>query len=565
MSLLDKASLIVTPNAYKESKLYSVVPSSGAGDMDVVRATTATRVNSAGLIEVVPRNLVQYSEQFDNAYWERATSGSATITVTANSTTAPNGTTTADLIRLTRSATTEIAAFYKGTSSPIGTYKNSIWLKAKDASSVGKTIDLWSWEGNTRGYTMVTLTADWVRYEQNTTIFTGTGQELFDFGLLPNAFSTSTTTLVEFYAWGAQAEIGSTATEYFPTTTRLNIPRIDYTNGSCPSLLVEPQRTNLLTYSNNFTNASWTKLGASITANNIISPDGTLNASKLVENNLTSEHQIIKDNGYLIGSQSFSFYAKAGERNQISLATEGFSGTSWILTGNGSTIKGGATSVSIKLLTNGWYLCNCTFTSAAIFQFYIKLNNGSGTNYLGDGTSGLYIYGFQSEAGSYPTSYIPTVASTVTRNADVISKTGISSLIGQTEGTIFCDVTLNSRVSFTYFAIANNLASTENYLGIAFLNNAIAFESVVATVLQANISHSNTSTGRFKIAAAYKANDFILYINGTQIGTDTSGTIPTCSQLGLNAYNQAQALNYNSVQLYKTKLTNTELAQLTTL
>ena len=71
MSLLDKASLIVTPNAYKENKLYSVVPSSGAGDMDVVRATTATRVNSAGLIEVVPRNLLTYSEQFDNAAWSK--------------------------------------------------------------------------------------------------------------------------------------------------------------------------------------------------------------------------------------------------------------------------------------------------------------------------------------------------------------------------------------------------------------------------------------------------------------------------------------------------------------
>ena len=159
----------------------------------------------------------------------------------------------------------------------------------------------------------------------------------------------------------------------------------------------------------------------------------------------------------------------------------------------------------------------------------------------------------------------PTVASAVTRNADVISKTGISSLIGQTEGTLFCDVNLNSRVSFTYLALSTDLSTSSNYLGIGFLANSIAFESVVGAALQANIVHSNSSTGRFKIAAAYKANDFVLYINGVQIGTDTNGTVPACSQLGLSAFATAQALNYNSVQVYKTKLTTAELIELTTL
>mgnify|MGYP000875625852 CR=1 FL=1 len=92
MSLLDTASLIVTPNGYKEGTLYSVIPSDGSGDMSVVRATTATRVNSAGLVELVPYNLFEYSEQFNNAAWNN-TSG---VTITANSAIAPNGTMTAD-------------------------------------------------------------------------------------------------------------------------------------------------------------------------------------------------------------------------------------------------------------------------------------------------------------------------------------------------------------------------------------------------------------------------------------------------------------------------------------
>jgi len=186
-------------------------------------------------------------------------------------------------------------------------------------------------------------------------------------------------------------------------------------------------------------------------------------------------------------------------------------------------------------------------------------------SYAGNGTSGVYLWGAQLELGAYATSYIPTVASTVTRNADVISKTGISSLIGQTEGTLFCDVNLNSRANFTYFAIAPNIVSTSTYIGIFVTSSIIGFEIIISGVVQVGINFSNSSTGRFKIAAAYKNNDFAFYINGNLIGIDTLGNIPACSDLGLNAFSQAQTLNYNSVQLYKTRLTNTELQSLTTL
>lgn len=93
MSLLDTASLIVTPNGYKEGKLYSVIPSDGSGDMSVTRATTATRVNSAGLVELVPYNLLSWSEDFSNSDWSKFNT-----TITTNSTTAPNETLTADTL-----------------------------------------------------------------------------------------------------------------------------------------------------------------------------------------------------------------------------------------------------------------------------------------------------------------------------------------------------------------------------------------------------------------------------------------------------------------------------------
>ena len=560
MSLLDKASLIVTPNAYKESKLYSVVPSSGAGDMNVVRATTATRVNSAGLIEVVPRNLVEYSEQFDNAYWTKDGS-----TISANATTAPNGNLTAD--KLNETATTGVHRVGRATF-PAGTQRTfSVFAKKSERNfvslfennSVGNTVKGVIFNLNTG---VVSLNNDAAYYFNPTIQDFGNGWYRCSVNWTPISLSvpsigSSLDGLTNSYVgvsgngifiYGAQLEDFATATEYFPTTTRLNIPRIDYTNGSCPSLLVEPQRTNialntdgnLSTYFNvNVTNAS-------------SSFNSFVNAIQFPSTGLAIAYKSTVTTAQVY---AISVFIKMDDNSVPILSASS-------TTGNMSLVIGGAVvtnNLKVESYGNNVYRLSGTATSAGL-----NINNGV-IRYDTQVLKSFKITGIQLEAGSYPTSYIPTVASTVTRNADVISKTGISSLIGQTEGTIFCDVTLNSRVNFTYFAIANNLASTENYLGIAFLNNAIAFESVVATVLQANISHSNTSTGRFKIAAAYKANDFILYINGTQIGTDTSGTIPACSQLGLNAYNQSQALNYNSVQLYKTRLTNTELAQLTTL
>jgi hypothetical protein len=405
MSLLDKASLVVTPNAYKTSKLYSVVPNTTLGDMDVVRATTATRVNSAGLIESVA----------------------------------------------------------------------------------------------------------------------------------------------------------------------VNVPRIDYTNGSCPSLLVEPQRTNLLQRSEEFDNAIWAKINSTIGANSAISPSGNLNADSLIDNSTNSIHVCGNDGGGA-GLYTFSFYAKANTLTRVGLLTGATVNVTLASTAqvfdlsNGTVVNtiSGVTA-SISPLINGWYRCSVTLTALASGTYFITcIKSGTNIAYIGSGER-LFIWGAQLEVGSYPTSYIPTVASTVTRNADVISKTGISSLIGQTEGTLFCDVNLNSRANFTYFAIAPNIVLTSTYIGIFVTSSIIGFEIIISGVVQVGINFSNSSTGRFKIAAAYKNNDFAFYINGNLIGIDTLGNIPACSDLGLNTFSQAQTLNYNSAQLYKTRLTNTELQSLTTL
>jgi len=546
MSLLDKASLIVTPNAYKESKLYSVVPSSGAGDMDVVRATTATRVNSAGLIEVVPRNLFSYSQDFANAAWTKTGATFSGDTLTGSAGTALKGIFQGQTTNGVQSAYFDvqyvshrwIQILVGTTGSDVGYVNYDIQNKVVGDQSGGYT-------GSIQDFgTFLRVNFNFTTANKTSVILT-----LVDSGTAPRADSTSSTGSLKLFK--SQNELG-TATEYFPTTTRLNIPRIDYTNGSCPSLLVEPQRTNILTYSEQLDNVIYVKSNATITTNSIISPDGTLTADKF-ESIIAGVPEMVQAT-LNTNAKTISFYAKAGNVNFISL---------WIGSevkfnlSTGTVVSG---TGSIQNAGNGWYRCivpNTTFTN--FNPYFVASASGEF----------VYLWGAQMEVGSYPTSYIPTVASSVTRNADVISKTGISSLIGQTEGTIFVDAYRTNK-STNYQAIlglGNGTSSSEmmefffrasNELTIGVYNSGQQF-----------VNTSAISSGRHKIALAYKLNDYALYIDGALIATDNSATVPTMNKLNIGGFNYASGDEYsdgiNSVQLYKTRLTNAELASLTTI
>jgi hypothetical protein len=234
-----------------------------------------------------------------------------------------------------------------------------------------------------------------------------------------------------------------------------NVPRIDYTGGGCGKLLLEPQRTNLALYSEQFDNAGWTKLNATISANAATSPDGTQNADKLVESATSAIHYCETSVSVISGqSYSYSVYAKQGERH---ITLQGSAPTnSAYATFNLSTGVVGASAVgsaSIIDAGNGWYRCTLTFTSAAtsVANMAVLLADsptaGRSSSYSGNGTSGVFLWGAQLEAGAYATSYIPTWgAAAVTRLADACSKTGISSLIGQTQGTLFLDFDLQASI-----------------------------------------------------------------------------------------------------------------------
>ena len=538
MSLLDTASLIVTPNGYKEGKLYSVIPSDGSGDLSVTRATTATRVNSQGLVELVPYNLLSYSSSFVTAPWQ------SNATRTANAATAPDGTMTATRVQF---ASGSAQYLYQGAPDiASGTATISCWIKGATAQKIGFN------DGNTIGNS-INITTEWVRYE-----FTLNTNGV-DLGLqFDNYFGVSPAQQAkDFYIWGAQLVEGSTALPYQKTETRLNIPRLDYSNGTCPSILVEPQRTNLWTYSEDFNAGTINSSLITYTANTTetTAPNGTNTADKFEVT--TSGGDAFRRFTRTIAVQNFSLslYVKgaAGQKLQLFLARDSFAELKDIQT----TLNGEWQRI---VLNDSFSTTSSTVVMGVEFGF-TSSDSVAGQIY--------YLWGAQLEVGSYPTSYIPTTSASVTRNADVISKTGISSLIGQTEGTMFVDIDFD----------ANKIDSGSILIPLKLYQSSTKSELVLYSDGRVQVTHFNLGTltcnidlpsygltnGNHKIAFGYKANDFVLYIDGSLAGTDTSGTVGAQDSISLKDTTYPSATNENAVALWKTRLTNAQLATLTTI
>jgi len=423
MSLLEQASLVITPNAVKESILYSVVPSDGSGDMDVVRATTATRVNSAGLIESVASN----------------------------------------------------------------------------------------------------------------------------------------------------------------------VPRLDYTNGSCPSILVEPQRTNLFLYSEQFDNINWTKSNMNVTANSSTSPDGTTTADTITVTSTSAE--LYAAGTSATTTTTLSVFVKKGNQKYFGLTINGVNNfdsryqavfdldNGTIFQENNSSTPLTNRSAKIESYANGWYKVSVTATFAILAVGFVVFQHSNSvptipSNNLAwnNSTNGnTFIWGAQLEAGSYATSYVPTLASSVTRNADVISKTGISSLIGQTEGTVFANINFkNTNTAAKYISINNGTNNNRINFVLQGNGSALILEMSINGISLANVGLKNLSNLNLflKIALKYKSGEIKCFVDGQLLFSNTltySNAVFDRLLLTNPAGGQPFDGDVNSIQLYKTALTDTECIALTTL
>ena len=574
--LLNKASLVVIPSGYKEDTVYSVVPSDGSGDLSFTRASNGTRVNSAGLVEVCPWNLLQYSEDFTNAYWNKFQS-----TITANAITAPNGTTTADKLEYT---TTGTAVLY-ATSSALQNQVYALSCYAKQGTTnilqIGFTLGGGDKIANFNLNTGVISTTSsgvtasiesvgdgWYRCIMSLTTDINT----------PNVFinSTSGTTGNYIYIWGAQLNIGSTAKPYFPTTDRLNVPRLTYQNGGggCPSLLLEKQSTNLWYYSEQFDNSEWLKTECTITANSVISPDGTQNADKITDTTANNEHRFRATSALftITTSTTFSIFAKAGEYSKFGIADLSNGYIVKFDLSAGTIISTGTdwSNAKIENFGNGWYRLSATRSTNATCG-YAMLNDSGDFVFTGTGTKGVYIWGAQCEASSHATSYIPTTSASATRVADACSKTGISSLIGQSEGVMFWEGSINTLGSGAQLcdlnADGNKFIQIYNSLSGSTPTIGLYIQNVSLLLNIGNIATISYNTN-FKFALGYKNNDYVAYLNGTQVYANTTIGVPPTSNFGIGRTDQTaeeSGKKVNQVALFKTRLTNAELASLTTI
>jgi hypothetical protein len=312
--------------------------------------------------------------------------------------------------------------------------------------------------------------------------------------------------------------------------------------GESLGLLVEEARTNFQTYSNDFTNAGWVKTGSTITANATTAPDGTVTASKLSEDTSNGIHKTVWSYGGGTGTSTASIFLKAAERSIVYFYK--YDGDPYYTTvnlSNGTVNGNGWYTATITPYPNGWYRVSIHDNGAGWGYFVVALTNGSTNSYAGTAGNGIYIWGAQLEDGSFPTSYIPTVASTVTRAADVASMTGtnFSSWYNQSEGSIMMNAKIQAIPEATtkqVFIFEGN-TSTQRILDVyTFSSNTTYRDFYVDNNGVIGISVSNFTANVFqKFARSYGGNNMSAVTAGIVNGT-TSTTIPTTiQQLGIFA------------------------------
>jgi hypothetical protein len=529
------------------------------------RASTASFYNGVSTAKA-EENLVLYSQSLNTAPW--ATTG---VTV-GTGITAPDGTSTAQSLTSTTSdGYIEQAIGIVLTN----TYTVSVYLKAASATTIGIGF------GNQSS--TVSVTTSWQRFVFTGTFSSGGGR------IIIGGFSTFPSSAPVVNVWGAQLEQRSAVTAYTATTTQAitnyipalqsaasGVARFDNnpTTGESLGLLIEESRTNLFTYSEQFDNAAWTKQESTITANTIVSPDGALDGEKLDETTANDvhrlEHNLTTVNGTVY---TLSVFAKAAERQWLFLFEDSATNacTFNLSTGTVGTTQGSVTA-SISSVGNGWYRCSLTYTqSGTTGRMRIAVANGtSTTSYTGVANNGIFIWGAQTEAGAFASSYIPTVASQVTRAADAASMTGtnFSTWYNAGEGTVYVESLLNgnsSSLNHRLLWISDN--TTTNY--IAFDETATTnyrFVSNTNGVSQVSINVTVTDTGLTnKLIGAYKVNDFAATANAVTVGTDTSGTLPVVNRVEFGSGASASYINgtIKKIAYYPLRVTNAQLQALT--
>ena len=591
---MSKPKLALIPSGYKSGKVYSILPNDATGDFDFTRQSIGTRVRKDGLIEEAKTsgsitNLQSRSEEFDNSVWTKTRT-----TITADQELAPDGTNTAD--KLTGDGTGTSYVYDALNFTYPQKYTISIFVKSinvttfsiqKFAGGTGvaffdlSTGTISSAPTGTMSNPIIeSLSNGWFRCSVEH-IPTTTGSQNYGFGMQDYNGD-------QFYIWGAMVSEGALSdyiktegtTETKTVETFTDVPRLDWLNSNCPSLLLEPQRTNLQVYSEQFDNAAWGKSNSTIEANTIISPNGELSADKLVDTT-TSAAKYIQDvaSGLSTSSKAtFSIFLKQSELSQVELlCAQNFSPfTNWArcrfdvstLSDLGTTIG----DFAYEDFGNGWVRLGITGTPTSTSAIIRVTLSKDGTNgYAGTGTEGIYIFGAQVEQGDYASSYIKTEASTVTRLKDDCH------LLNH---TLFTDYPFTVYAKAKIEDVGNTIFSIYGGASNKYLAFLLPSSGVTAAVYRRDATNNDSDFYNFtysvgdtiKVAVAF-INDttYKLYINGTEIANVTSGlSVPfdnndiLLGQFRISG-DDGKRNSIDDFRVYDYTLTDAELTEITTL
>lgn len=359
-------------------------------------------------------------------------------------------------------------------------------------------------------------------------------------------------------------------------TDDTNLPRIDYTDG-VGSWLFEPQSTNLVTYSSDF--SIWTKDNVTVQGDSHTSPDGNIKATLIKGNTNSSKHNIRKT---LTGSVdgSYSVFAKAKELRYLQIAS--INTTNQYINfdlqdGLIGTVGSNFSNAKIEEFSDGWYRLSVT-SDDRYNSFYISLVSGINSGWLetwamSNNTDGLYIWGAQLEQSSFATSYIPTEGSIKTRLQDAAFGAGSSDLINSTEGVLYAEIAALAD-DLTNKQISLNNGTTDDRIQLYYSsssNQISVFYKSQSGATAFILNHTLSDITQFnKVAFKWKQNDFALWSNGVEVATQTSGvtsTANTLTKLDFTQFNGSADFfgKTKCVAVFKEALTDEELTCLTTI
>jgi hypothetical protein len=561
-----------------------------------------------------------YSQEIDNAAWVKVE-----CTVTANTVAAPDGTTTAETLLETTAnqyhAVYQLPALAVNQTYCISAYvkKNTrkyaaIGLGFNASNGLVIQVDLdagtIAFSGSVgTGYSIVSSAISSVGsgwYRVSAVVTNGTNAGVFTLGSggatlwTANTFQGNTfvgTTSDGIYVWGAQVEQRSSLTAYTATTTQAitnyipvlqsaasGVARFDNnpTTGESLGLLIEESRTNLLVYSSEFDNAAWSKVNScTITANTIVAPDGTLTGDKLSRDSAAAAFRLQQLPSVTSGTAyTFTCYAKASQLSWINIGSQSSFPTNtnaWFNLSSGvlGTIGSGLTSASITSVGNGWYRCSITATANATasgsFQIWLAPSDNTFTFTAGNTFDGVFVWGAQFEAGSFATSYIPTVASQVTRAADAASMTGtnFSTWFNAGQGSFIVNAARaavqDSSGGGGYGRILGNDANNNSFLEYEPVTNVLTVSGVGS--YRFTVPSLSTAASVFNnMAVAYDSSGISVTANNAAVQVNSSARMNTASRLnifGTGSGSYSSSGWVKRVAYYPIKVTSTNMQALT--